>query len=178
MFDLSPSKYPAGICYLFALALVGLDQATKYAIQVLIPLHNSIEITSFFNLVYVLNPGAAFSFLADAGGWQRLFFVALGCVVSAFLAFVLWRGVRNRFEMVACVCVIGGALGNVIDRLRIGAVIDYLDFFWRDWSWPAFNLADIFIVSGAALMILSCAAEPRSTASQLSAGDLDRGVSQ
>lgn len=149
------SKPFVGVWYLFAASLVGLDQATKYAIQVLLPLRSSIEVTLFFNLVHVLNPGAAFSFLADAGGWQRYLFVGLGAAVSAFLVFALWRGVRSRLETVAYIGLIGGALGNVIDRLRIGAVVDYLDFHWLGWHWPAFNLADIFVVCGAALLLLA-----------------------
>jgi len=153
------SKPLVGVWYLFAAALVGLDQATKYAIQVLLPLRASIEVTPFFNLVHVLNPGAAFSFLADAGGWQRYLFVGLGTAVSAFLAFALWRGVRSRLETAAYIGLIGGALGNVIDRLRIGAVVDYLDFHWLGWHWPAFNLADIFVVSGAALLLLASMTE-------------------
>ena len=119
------------------------------------PLLTSIEVTSFFNLVHVLNPGAAFSFLADAGGWQRYLFVGLGTAVSAFLAFALWRGVHSRLETAAYIGLMGGALGNVIDRLRLGAVVDYLDFHWLSWHWPAFNLADIFVVSGAALLLLA-----------------------
>lgn len=155
MFTPFSSKSLVGVWYLFAASLVGLDQATKYAVQVLMPLRSSIEITSFFNLVHVLNPGAAFSFLADAGGWQRYLFVGLGAVVSVFLACALWRGVRSRLETAAYIAIISGALGNVIDRLRIGAVLDYLDFHWLGWHWPAFNLADIFVVSGAVLLLLA-----------------------
>ena len=149
------SRHLVGVWYLFAASLVGLDQATKYAVQVLMPLRTSIEVTPFFNLVHVLNPGAAFSFLADAGGWQRYLFTGLGTAVSVFLAFALWRGVRSRLETAAYVGMMGGALGNVIDRLRIGAVVDYLDFHWLGWHWPAFNLADIFVVSGAVLLLLA-----------------------
>ena len=171
------SRHLAGVWYLFAVSLASLDQATKYAIETLMPLRASIEVSSFFNLVHVLNPGAAFSFLADAGGWQRYLFVGLGLAVSAFLLFGLWRGVRNRFETAAYICVIGGALGNVIDRLRIGAVVDYLDFHWLGWHWPAFNLADIFVVSGAALLILASVAEPRvNRALQRRMSERDRGA--
>lgn len=101
------SRYLVGIWYLFALSLVGLDQATKYAIETLMPLRSSIAVGPFFNLVHVLNPGAAFSFLADAGGWQRYLFVGLGVGVSAFLALGLWRGLRSRLETAAYICVIG-----------------------------------------------------------------------
>jgi signal peptidase II len=159
MFTTFSSKPLVGIWYLFAASLVGLDQATKYAIQVLLPLRASIEVTPFFNLVHVLNPGAAFSFLADAGGWQRYLFIGLGLAVSVFLAFALWRGVRGQFETAAYIGLIGGALGNVIDRLRIGAVVDYLDFHWLGWHWPAFNFADVFVVVGAALLLLASMVE-------------------
>ncbi len=159
MFATFSSKPLVGVWYLFAASLVGLDQATKYAVQVLLPRRGSIEVTPFFKRVHGLNPGAAFSFLAEAGGWQRYLFIGLGTAVSAFLAFALWRGVRNRFETAAYIGLIGGALGNVIDRLRIGAVVDYLDFHWLGWHWPAFNLADIFVVSGAALLLLASMAE-------------------
>ena len=153
------SKPLVAVWYLLAVSLACLDQATKYAIETLMPLRASIEVSSFFNLVHVLNPGAAFSFLADAGGWQRYLFVGLGAAVSTLLMFGLWRGVRSRFETAAYVCVIGGALGNVIDRLRIGAVVDYLDFHWLGWHWPAFNLADIFVVTGAGLLLLASVVE-------------------
>ncbi len=138
---------------LFAAALAALDQATKAIVAAALPLHARVEVTPWFNLVHVLNPGAAFSFLADASGWQRYFLSAIGLTVSAILLWMLWRGVKNRLEAVAYAGLIGGALGNVIDRLRLGAVVDYLDFYWQDWHWPAFNLADILVVGGAGLLI-------------------------
>lgn len=140
---------------LFAAALAALDQATKAIVAAALPLHARVEVTPWFNLVHVLNPGAAFSFLADASGWQRYFLSAIGLTVSAILLWMLWRGVKNRLEAVAYAGLIGGALGNVIDRLRLGAVVDYLDFYWRDWHWPAFNLADILVVGGAGLLIVA-----------------------
>jgi signal peptidase II len=140
---------------LLAAVLAALDQAVKAIVAATLPLHASVEVTPWFNLVHVLNPGAAFSFLADAGGWQRFFFTAIGLVVSALLLWMLWRGVKNRLETVAYVGLIGGALGNVIDRLRLGAVVDYLDFHWQDWHWPAFNLADVFVVGSAGLLVLA-----------------------
>jgi signal peptidase II len=140
---------------LFAAALAALDQATKAIVAAALPLHARVEVTPWFNLVHVLNPGAAFSFLADASGWQRYFLSAIGLTVSAILLWMLWRGVKNRLEAVAYAGLIGGALGNVIDRLRLGAVVDYLDFYWQDWHWPAFNLADILVVGGAGLLIVA-----------------------
>jgi signal peptidase II len=148
----SRRRWPAW--FLFAAALAALDQATKSVVATALPLHASVEVTPWFNLVHVLNPGAAFSFLADAAGWQRYLLSAIGLIVSAVLLWMLWRGVKNRLEAVAYAGLIGGALGNVIDRFRIGAVVDYLDFHWRDWHWPAFNLADILVVGGAGLLII------------------------
>lgn len=141
--------------FLFAAALAAVDQAIKSVVATALPLRASVEVTPWFNLVHVLNPGAAFSFLADAAGWQRYFLSAIGLSVSAVLLWMLWRGVRNRLEAVAYAGLIGGALGNVIDRFRIGAVVDYLDFHWRDWHWPAFNLADILVVGSAGLLIIA-----------------------
>ena len=112
-------------------------------------------VTSWFNIVHVLNPGAAFSFLADAGGWQRWFLVVVGITVSLVLAWWLRRGVASRLEAAAYVGLIGGALGNVADRLRLGAVVDYLDLHWRGLHWPAFNLADILVVGGAGQLLLA-----------------------
>ena len=142
---------------LLSLAAAGLalDQVVKWAVASTLPLGERVEVTAWFNLVHVLNPGAAFSFLADAGGWQRHALTAVGIAVSLALAVLLRRGVRSRLETAAYVGLIGGALGNVADRLRIGAVVDYLDLYWRDMHWPAFNLADIFIVGSAGLLVLA-----------------------
>ena len=171
------SKHLVVLWYSFSLLLVCIDQAAKYAIETLLPLHASIEVNSFFNLVHVLNPGAAFSFLADAGGWQRYLFIGLAGIVSTFLMFVLWKGVRSRFEIAAYICIIAGALGNLIDRLRIGAVVDFLDFHWRGLHWPSFNLADLFIVIGTILMILSCVVESTiNQALQRRIGGHDKGA--
>jgi len=138
-----------------SLLLVTIDQVSKLSVASILPLHDRIEVAPFFDLVHVLNPGAAFSFLANAGGWQRHFFTVLGLLVSFFLIFLLWRGVRNRLETLAYACIIGGALGNVVDRLRIGAVIDFLDFHWQGSHWPAFNSADCFIVIGVGVMLFA-----------------------
>jgi signal peptidase II len=138
-----------------SLVLVTIDQVSKLKVAFMLPLHDRIEVTPFFNLVHALNPGAAFSFLANAGGWQRHFFTLLGLLVILFLIFLLWRGVRSRLETLAYVFIVAGALGNVVDRLRIGAVIDFLDFHWQGWHWPAFNSADCFIVIGVGLMLLA-----------------------
>ncbi len=138
-----------------AASLLALDQGVKWMVATNLPLGEVVAVTAWFNLVHVLNPGASFSLLADAGGWQRPALTAIGLAFSVVLAVLLWRGVRNRLETAAYVGLIGGALGNVVDRLRIGAVLDYLDLHWRDMHWPAFNLADIFIVGSAALLVLA-----------------------
>ncbi|MBK9198386.1 signal peptidase II [Candidatus Skiveiella danica] len=139
---------------LWILAVIMADQAIKATVEASMPLGTSIAITAGFNWVHAINPGAAFSFLADAGGWQRIF-RGRGLTVSAILVGWLWRGVSTRVETAACILITGGGMGNVIDRLRIGAVVDYLDFYWRNWHWPAFNLADIAIVFGAMLFVWS-----------------------
>lgn len=140
---------------LLAAGLVALDQGVKEMVAAQLRLGDSVALTSWFNLVHVLNPGAAFSFLADAGGWQRHALSAIGIVVSLGLAGMLWRGVRSRLEAAGFVSMIGGAMGNVIDRLHIGAVVDYLDLYWGSLHWPAFNLADVFVVGGAGLLLLA-----------------------
>jgi signal peptidase II len=141
----------------FAAAFFGFasDQAIKFAVTERMQLFESVPIFPSFNWVYVLNPGAAFSFLANAGGWQRYFFTIFAVVVSVVLLVMLWRGVSSKIESLAYALIIAGALGNAVDRVRIGAVVDYLDFYWRTWHWPAFNLADIWVVSAAMLLMLS-----------------------
>ena len=131
------------------------DQAIKYAVTQRMQLYDSIPVMAGFNWIYVLNPGAAFSFLADAGGWQRYFFTAIALVVSVVLVYMLWRGVGSKLESFAYALLIAGALGNGTDRIRIGAVVDYLDVYWRTWHWPAFNLADICVSLAAATLIFS-----------------------
>ena len=137
-----------------ALAAVIADQGTKFAITQSLSLGQSIPLTSFFNLVHVLNPGAAFSFLAGAGGWQRYFFIGIAVVVSIFLIKLILEN-RHKGEAIAYSLILGGAMGNLIDRVFRGYVVDSFDFYWRDWHWPAFNLADIAIVLGALLFVSS-----------------------
>lgn len=134
----------------FALALA--DQATKYAIHSELTLDAVIPVTRFFNLVHRWNTGAAFSFLADAGGWQRYFLSTLALIVATALAWML-SSPRPRSEALAYALILGGALGNAVDRIVRGYVVDFLDFHWYGWSWPAFNLADIEICVGAALLV-------------------------
>ncbi|EAS42910.1 lipoprotein signal peptidase [Photobacterium profundum] len=116
---------------------------------------NRIEILPFFNLLYVHNYGAAFSFLNDAGGWQRWLFAAIALGVSGLLAFWMRRTpLQNRLANSAYALIIGGALGNLFDRLYHGFVVDFLDFYAGTYHWPAFNIADTAICIGAALIII------------------------
>ncbi|WP_020677989.1 signal peptidase II [Geopsychrobacter electrodiphilus] len=130
------------------------DLLIKFAVSTLMPYGQSIPLTGFFNLVHVWNTGAAFSFLADAGGWQRYFFITLALGVSAWLAIMLRRP-RRRTEALGYSLILGGALGNGFDRIMRGVVVDYLDFYWQNWHWPAFNLADTGIVLGVSCILLA-----------------------
>lgn len=129
------------------------DFVTKAWVLSAFHLHESRAVTSFFNLVLVFNPGASFSFLADAGGWQRWFFIVLALAISAWLVVMIRQHARERLLPFALTLVLGGALGNVIDRLRFGAVVDFLDFHVAGWHWPAFNVADSAIVVGVVLLL-------------------------
>lgn len=136
-----------------AAGIIVVDQISKQAILRTLQLGERIELTPFFNLVLAYNPGAAFSFLADAGGWQKWFFVALALGISAWIISMLRRHGEERLLALALTLILGGALGNVIDRFAYGAVVDFLDFHWAGMHWPAFNVADSAICVGAALMV-------------------------
>lgn len=131
------------------------DVLTKAWIQASFVYGERLPVNGFFNLVYVLNPGAAFSFLADAGGWQKPLLLGIGLLVAAALAFMLVRNPMDRLSALGFATVLGGALGNVWDRARHGAVVDWLDFHVAGWHWPAFNVADIGISIGAAALIIA-----------------------
>lgn len=146
------------IWFAVAASAVMTDQLAKFTITRTFAYGEQVEVTPFFNLVHVLNPGAAFSFLANAGGWQRYFFITLGLVVSAWLGRML-RLQLPRLEAAGYSLILGGALGNVADRVLRGQVVDFLDFHWRLAHWPAFNLADMAIFLGAFCLI--CAAMSR-----------------
>ncbi len=136
-----------------AAVLVILDQLSKFAITRWIAYGSGVEITLFFNLVLVHNKGAAFSFLSSAAGWQREFFISIAVVASIWVVFLLRRHPREVLFCFALSLILGGAIGNVIDRVWLGAVIDFLDFHAAGYHWPAFNLADSAITCGAALLI-------------------------
>jgi len=139
----------------WAVLLLMADQFTKLLIMGYYQLGDSTAVTSFFNIVRVHNSGAAFSFLAGAGGWQRWFFIILAVVASAFITVWLRKlDPRQRREAMAWSLVLGGALGNLIDRILYGYVIDFLDVYYGDWHWPAFNVADSAITVGVVLLLL------------------------
>ena len=144
-----------------AFIVILLDQFTKTLIMGYFQLGDSREVWSFFNLVRVHNTGAAFSFLAHAGGWQRWFFVGLGAAAVGFMVYMLRQHNGQKMFAWAMSLIMGGAIGNVIDRLIHGSVVDFLDFHWAFLSpmfpgghFPAFNVADCGITVGAGLLIL------------------------
>ena len=137
-----------------AALVVVLDQFTKQLILGNYQLGDSTYVTSFFNIVRAHNTGAAFSFLAGAGGWQRWFFVALAVGASLFIVCLLRSHPGQRLFAFSLSMILGGAVGNVIDRLMHGYVVDFLDFYWGSRHFPAFNVADMGITLGAALLIL------------------------
>jgi signal peptidase II len=139
---------------LMALLVILLDQFTKVLILGSFQLGDSRYVTSFFNVVRVHNTGAAFSFLAQAAGWQRWFFVALGLAAAVFIGVLLKRHGQQRLFATALTLILGGAIGNVIDRLLHGYVVDFIQVHYAGWYFPSFNVADSAITVGAVLLIL------------------------
>lgn len=152
-----PGKAAApGMLRWLALATIILlaDQFCKVLVVGYYSLGDSSVVTSFFNLVRVHNSGAAFSFLAGASGWQRWFFTGLGSVAAVFMVWLLRSHAGEKLFCFAISCVLGGAVGNVIDRVLYGYVVDFLDFHWMAMHFPAFNVADSAITLGATCLIL------------------------
>ncbi|HRH88071.1 MAG TPA: signal peptidase II [Rubrivivax sp.] len=137
-----------------ALAVVVLDQLSKALVVQQFALNHSQPVTSFFNLVRAHNSGAAFSFLAGASGWQRWFFVGLGTLASGFIVWMLHRHPTQKLFCFAVTMIMGGAIGNVVDRLLHGHVVDFIQLHYAGWYFPAFNLADSAITLGAVCLIL------------------------
>jgi signal peptidase II len=137
-----------------AMIIVLLDQLSKITLSRMMVFGQSDTITSFFNLVMVYNRGAAFSFLADQPGWQRYFFAGVSLLASLLIIWMLKRHSGQRLFCWAMTLILGGALGNLIDRIAYGYVIDFLDFHVGGFHWPAFNVADSAITLGAVLFIL------------------------
>ena len=130
-----------------------LDQWTKHLVQSHLVYGESVEVTAFFDLVLVYNPGAAFSFLSSASGWQREFFIGVALLASAYMSVLVVRHRDRRLLAFALSLVLGGAVGNLVDRVLLHAVVDFLSFHVGAHAWPAFNLADSAITLGAGLLI-------------------------
>lgn len=148
-----------------SLLVLILDVMSKQWVVANMALYESIQVMPFFNLTYVRNYGAAFSFLHDASGWQRWFFSAIAIIVS--LIIVTWMKAASRAEKrlpIAFAFILGGAIGNLYDRIAYGYVIDFLDFYIQQWHWPAFNVADSAIFIGASLMVIDMLVTPRNDA--------------
>ncbi len=136
-------------------SVIVLDQVTKFLAETLLTFHQPVPVLPSFNLLLTYNTGAAFSFLAGAGGWQRWFFIGLGSLVS--IGLIVWlrrlKPTETRLAT-ALALILGGAIGNLIDRAWLGQVIDFIQLYYQHWYWPAFNLADSAITVGAALLVL------------------------
>jgi signal peptidase II len=132
--------------------VVVLDQVSKHLVRDLLA-NGSIRVTPFFDLVLILNPGAAFSFLSSAAGWQRELFIGIALGASALIIYLMRKHASDRVFCLGLGLILGGAIGNVIDRLLLGAVVDFLYFHIGEYYWPAFNIADSAITCGAGLLI-------------------------
>lgn len=153
-----------------ALLVFAVDIITKYKVSELIQLNQQVQVTDFFNLVHLHNTGAAFSFLSQASGWQNTFFMIIASVIS--MAVALWLFLSRDAMIRACglSLILGGALGNLWDRLHYGYVIDFLDFHYAGWHWPAFNVADTAICIGAMFVLVDAfIAEKRSLSDEADA---------
>jgi len=137
-----------------ALAIVAADQLTKALVLARFAPGERLEVTGFLNLVLAFNKGAAFSLLAQAPGWQTPVLVAIALAAAAILSALIVRNLHKRLLCTGLALVLGGALGNLVDRLRLGHVVDFIDLHAAGWHWPAFNVADSGITVGAAILIL------------------------
>ena len=143
------------IGFILAAIVIGLDQYTKVVATAELQYRVPVEITSWFDLMLAHNTGAAFSFLASAGGWQRWFLAGVAVAVSLFVAVWLTRLKPSEQVLgIALGLVLGGGLGNLIDRISLGYVVDFISWHYNDWYWPAFNIADSAIFIGAELLII------------------------
>lgn len=141
--------------YALAVLIIALDQLSKYLVQVHFDLYERLPLLPFLDFTLVYNEGAAWSFLSDAGGWQRWLFTAISSVVSVVL--VVWLSRATSQEKILCLAlaaILGGAVGNLVDRVLLGKVVDFVLVYHGDWYFPAFNIADAAITLGAAAMLL------------------------
>ena len=137
-----------------ALLIVILDQVSKIIAQASLTYGQRVNVFPFFDFTLLYHTGAAFSFLANEGGWQRWFFTLVGVLAIAFIAYLMRKHREDKRFLLALTMILGGAAGNLIDRILYGHVIDFLLFYWEKWHYPAFNLADSTITVGAVLLIL------------------------
>ena len=147
-----------------SIVIIVLDQVTKfYAVQSLV-LHESKYIYDGFNLTLMYNSGAAFSFLSDAGGWQRWFFIGISSFISIVIVIWMYNSLaKGRWLLFALAFILGGALGNLWDRLTLGYVVDFIEVYYKDLYWPAFNVADSAITIGAIMLVLDVLFTDRTT---------------
>jgi signal peptidase II len=152
-----------------ALIVLIVDLMTKFWIESILSYGQRIPITGFFNLVLTYNTGAAFSFLSEASGWQRWFLSAIAAIASIVIIYLLHKYRTEKLFCLSLSLILGGALGNLWDRITLGHVVDFLDFYIGDYHWPAFNIADSAIFIGAALLIIeSFSSAEKKDATQLS----------
>jgi signal peptidase II len=142
------------VSLILALVVLVLDIVTKRWVESVLLPGQQIPLTGFFNLVLTYNAGAAFSFLSDASGWQRWFFSAIAASASGLIIYLLRKHAADKLFCMALSLILGGALGNLWDRITLGHVVDFLDFHVSNYHWPAFNVADSAIFLGAMLLIL------------------------
>ena len=136
-----------------AIIVLLLDQLSKWSALSNLQMGVPKPVLPFLNWLLLFNPGAAFSFLAQGSGWQRWFFTILGLVASIYIIWLLYKSQNDKLLCLALSLILGGALGNVLDRVMYGAVVDFIDVYYSNWHWPAFNIADSAICIGAALII-------------------------
>jgi signal peptidase II len=145
-----------------SLLTIGLDRWTKHWAEGALAPYRPLEVLPSFNLTLMYNEGAAFSLLSDAGGWQRWFFIGLAVAVSLFIVVWLWRlDARKHWQAAGLALILGGALGNLWDRVVLGHVVDFIQVYYDRWYWPAFNIADSAISVGAGILIVDALLEGR-----------------
>ena len=141
--------------FLLSIVVILLDQWSKWLAEISLIPYQPVPVLPLFNFTLAYNTGAAFSFLSDAGGWQRWFFISLTVIVVAVLVNWLWRmRAEERLQAASISLVLGGAIGNLIDRVWLGHVIDFLDVYYGSYHWPIFNIADSAITVGVVLLII------------------------
>ena len=141
--------------YMLSFTVIIIDQITKYFAVEKLALHEVKSIYEGFNLILIYNEGAAFSFLSDAGGWQRWFLIGVSCVVCVFIVVWMYQSIsKSKCLLAGLSLILGGALGNLWDRLSLGYVVDFIEVYYEDLYWPAFNISDSAITIGAILLIL------------------------